>query len=357
MTMGACVRDSPARMPDEPKVSATARAMYADVLHADLWALKSEWSDRFPERPGLRAELGLLGRLFPFDWRGTTFGAANWLAPARHPLPNELRTLPGRTRLLDLAAALLREGAGPLSPGPDAAWQIPMQGRLRYWNLYDATLSEFLVGPLLRPVGEVIWQPPGRGPRADYVVRHDEGVLVAEVKRLCLSERYEALTQRLRAERFARLAAGHVGPESSFWTEEERRLCAEGDVPRLYRRVTYAAKQLAASAARAAGGPGKGAPGVLFLDVHENAFLLNLMGTLCGWMTRDWARSIDLVVCFYYSSPLNGTSGTVARAAYSRSDEALEVLSLAHHPSLYCDHRHLHLAGVPPGGCAVPFGI
>ena len=59
-----------------------------------------------------------------------------------------------------------------------------MQGRLRNTTLYPPTKSEFLVGPILRPLGAMTWQPEGSGFGADYSVAWESGALVAEVKRI-----------------------------------------------------------------------------------------------------------------------------------------------------------------------------
>ena len=111
-----------------------------------------------------------------------------------------MRSPGGRTRLLFLAAELLRlMDAAPPASGPSAAPAIPMQGRLRSHTLYLPTKSEFLVGPILQPLGEVKWQPQGAGHGADYRVTHASGVLVAEVKRVRSSDRHErSVKTRLR---------------------------------------------------------------------------------------------------------------------------------------------------------------
>jgi hypothetical protein len=232
-----------------------------------------------------------------------------------------------------------------------------MQGRFRYWNLYEETQSEFLVAPILRPLGRLIWQPRARsGPRADYLVQGSSNTLVAEVKRVRKSVRAKQLERQRTKEFMERLTRGGALWEGPLLTPEEQRACEQEDKPRLHRRVHYAAKQLAASARRAGGGRARSAtvvPGVLFLDIHENTELLNRHSTVCRWMDQRWARSIDLIVCFYYGSH-DGISGTIAAPTYSRSGAALEAFINAHP---FCENGHVHLSGWPPGGCKTEFGV
>src|SRR5579883_1671258 len=178
-----------------PATANEARRMFVEssgVLGADVWAPENHllWG-AFALRAGLHEQLLVLEHLFPLPWRRERFGGRR---PSLHSLPNDLKTPSGRTRLLDVAAALLREKAGPVSSRLGAPWRIPMDGCFRYAPRYNHIVSEFLVGPLLRPVGDLKWQPPPtKGLRADYLVRHSAGALVAEVKRLRISDMARAL--------------------------------------------------------------------------------------------------------------------------------------------------------------------
>jgi hypothetical protein len=243
-------------------------------LAGDLWTAE-QWGPAFPHRPDLARELTVLERLFPSQWRDDNLVKRR----ARHQLLWHLATPGGRARLLDLAAELLRLMRDDQYCRAAADERIPMEGRLRWWNLYQPTKSEFLVGPILLPLGDVTWQPERAGQGADYKVTHRSGVLVAEVKRLCTSRRHFRLeTQRALA------TMGRSGP---LFSPDENRSFGQEDAKRLYKRVRYAAGQLKISARKAA--PKDRAHGVLFLDLDGNNYLVNLVDTICGWMAAGAA--------------------------------------------------------------------
>ena len=325
-----------------------------DVLRPDLFAPEVHWADSFPAREGRDRELEILAHLFPLPWREETFGTSGSPRWRAHPLASELLTLVGRTRLLDIAAALRVLGAGPPSTVASAEWRIPMQGSLRRASHYEHAWSECLVASLLGPVGEVVWQPPrrGPGPRADYLVQHRSGRFVAEVKRIRVGRTTQALHDRRHRERF--------GQTGFLLDETERRECLERDAPRLYRRVRHAARQLAASADEAMNqAPGEGrVPGVLFLDVDANPYLLNLRPRLRRWMRLyEWASSIDGIVGFNYRGQ-EGRAGTVAEVIYARGQprslDAMEAIFFAYP---LCEQKQIHVAGLPEPPCTFPIGL
>lgn len=323
--------------------------MNLDIRHRDLFAPPFLSADRVAMRVDLENELELLANLFCLEWREATFSTRG----RRHGLANDLMTIGGRSRLLDLAAALRLLGASPPTEA-GGSWQIPLRGHLRHASQYEHAWSECLVGALLRPVGEVVWQPSRlrRGPRADYMVRHASGRFVVEVKRIRVGRTTQALCDQRQRE--------CVGESGWLLTDVQQRQCEQRDIPRLYRRVRHAARQLAGSAT-AAHEHSVGAdriPGVLFLDVDANPYLLNLRAHLHRWMnTHAWARSIDGIVAFNYRGQ-DGRAGTVAEAIYERkgahSHAALEAIFDAY-PR--CKLNQIHVAGLPDGPCTVPIGL
>ncbi|HET7544063.1 MAG TPA: hypothetical protein VFK05_29530 [Polyangiaceae bacterium] len=306
-------------------------------MASDLWA-PANWSPYFPHRACLSEELALLDQLFPLDWRLKALREPS----SRHQLRGDLLTVGGRTRLLDLAAELLR------IVGSATGQPIPMQGRLRYWNLYQSTRSELLVGPVLRSIGDVAWQPERNGPGADYQLVHASGVHVAEVKRLCTSVRQEQVAM-------GRLAANmaHSGP---VFTAEEQTQNAREDARRLYPRVRHAAKQLKQSAARAArqfSRLARSIPGILFLDLDGNPYLGNIAESIHGWMDLPWARPIDLILFFDFGYR-GGAWGTTVGPIYSRSGQAFNTLARA---LPRCSRGHFHFGNRPAGPCEYPLPL
>ncbi len=300
----------------------------------DLWAMP-KWAPHFPDRASLLDELALLDRLFPFEWRAAELGKRS----SRHQLRGDIATVGGRTRLVALAAELLRTSS------TEAGAQIPMQGRLRCPSLYEPTKSELLVGPILRPVGHVTWQPQGAGHGADYQVGHGYGVHVAEVKRLCTSLRQEKVTME-------RLVAdwGRSGP---VFAPDENVENAREDARRLYPRVRHAARQIEQSASKATrrvSRPALSVPGILFLDLDGNPYLVNLRETIRGWMAFDWAQPIDLI-CFFDYAHRDGAWCTIVEPIYSRSHRALDTLG---HVLPYCSRGHFHVGKLPTGPCEFP---
>jgi hypothetical protein len=301
-------------------------------LKADLWAAET-WRPLFPRRADLQRELEILERLFPTQWREQNFKEQQ----PRHQLLWDLATPGGRTRLLDLAAELIRLMLEDSHCRAAAAEYIPMQGRLRWWNLYQPTRSEFLVAPILLRLGQVTWQPERAGHGADYRVAHRSLVLVAEVKRLCTPRRcYQLETERALA------TMGRSGP---LFSPEENRAQTQEDARRLYKRVKYAADQLKISAKKAASNGS--APGVLFLDLDGNNYLVNLRDTIRGWMKLPWAKPIDLIMWFDYR-PRDGEWGTIAKALYSRTGRALHAFARVYEP---CSRGHVHVGKPPSGAC------
>jgi hypothetical protein len=299
---------------------------------ADPWAVEP-WRPLFPRRADLERELALLERLFPAQWREENFKVQQ----PRHQLLWDLATPGGRTRLLDLAAELIRLMQEDSHCRAVSAQSIPMQGRLRWWNLYQPTRSEFLVAPILRRLGQVTWQPERAGHGADYKVAHRSQVLVAEVKRLCTSRRL----RQLEAER----AVATIGRSGPLFSPAENRAQAQEEARRLYRRVKYSADQLKMSATKA--GASGSVPGVLFLDLDENNYLVNLQDTIREWMELPWAQPIDLIMWFDYR-PREGEWGTIAKALYSRSGRALHAFARVYEP---CSRGHVHVGKPPSGAC------
>jgi hypothetical protein len=300
----------------------------------DLWALEN-WLPEFPHHTSLAAELALLERLFSRDWRREALRE-----PSKHQLRGDIMTIGGRTRLLVLAAELAR------MMGPADA-QIPMQGRLRYWNLYESTKSELLIGPFLRRVGQVTWQPEGARHGADYRVAHASGVHVAEVKRAQTAKRQERVAM-------ARVVAD-MSRSGPLFTEEEHEENTRADARRLYPRVTHAAKQLEQSAKNArAIVPDVGRiPGVLFLDLDGNPYLVNITGAIRRWMKLQWARAIDVVVFFDFCHR-DGAWGTVVGPVYERGRSPLNALARVFP---MCSRGHFHLGNQPEGPCEFPLPL
>jgi hypothetical protein len=296
------------------------------------------WSQEFPHRKSVPSEVALLDRLFAEPYLQEILGNPM----SKHQLRGDLLTTGGRTRLLFLAAELLR------MIGSAGSNQIPMQGRLRHSNLYQPAKSELLVAPILRPVGNVTSQPEGAGHGADYRVEHGSGVLVAEVKRLCTSRHEErAAMDRTLAD------MTRSGP---VFTRAETIANARVDARRLYPRVRHAAKQLRQSAAKAARRFGRHlseVPGILFLDLDGDPYLLNNRGTIAGWMELPWARSIDLVLFFDFGCR-NGAWGAIAEPIFSRSDHALSTLDRA---LPICTRGHFHVGNLPGGPCEFPLPL
>jgi len=309
------------------------------------WEL-AEWLLHFPHRRNLRAELALLKQLFPDDWYDDACSARP--APSRpsHQLRGDLLTPGGRTRVLDLAGELLRLARNSISLGG----AIPMQGRLRNTTLYAPTKSELLVGSILRPLGDMRWQPEGAGFGADYSVEWGNGAMVAEVKRL--------ETARAHAREEAKRLALHLShsnhspPQEGFlFTRAETSAMARDDARRLYPHVRKAARQLDYSAKRL--GPAGTVPGILFLDLDGNTSALNVEARIRRWMALPWASSIDLVMWFDYRDR-DGRWGTIAQPLFSRTPAALSRLQQFHHP---CSRGHAHIRSRPRGSCAdnLPF--
>ena len=304
---------------------------------ADLWDV-GNWSRRFPDRASISAELALLERLFPLQWRQEALREPR----SKHQLRGDLLTPGGLTRLLALAEELLR------MIGPAGSAAIPMQGRLRHWNLYEPTKSELLVGPILRPIGDVTWQPEGSGHGADYQVAHASGVHVAEVKRACTAKRQD------------RVAIGRVVADMArsgpVFTPDELVQNTREDARRLYPRVRHAAKQLEQSAVKAGRRFGRGArsvPGILFLDLDGNPYLVNVLERIREWMRFPWARSIDLILFFDYGYR-NESWGTIAGPVYSRSGNALDTFTRAL-PT--CTRGHFHVGNALVGPCEFPLPL
>ena len=223
-----------------------------------------------------------------------------------------------------------------------------MQGRLRCWNLYQPTKSELLVGPMLRPLGEVTWQPEGAGHGADYQLTHASGLHVVEVKRVCTSVRQERVAlDRVRAD------MARSGP---VFTPEEQAENTREDARRLYPRVRHASKQLKHSATKAARRTARSASsvhGVLFLDLDGNPYLGNVLDSLRGWMALPWARSIDLILFFDYG-PRGGAWGTIANPIYSRTGRAFSTMNRV---LPRCTRGHFHFGNHPAGACEFPLPL
>lgn len=308
-------------------------------LLEDPWALE-RWQELFGYRPDLRRELALLDRVFPAPWRESSFATA----PFKHRLPYHLATKGGWARLLDLAAELLLSVV-PGEISPDVA--VPMLGRLRHADLYSPTLCEIVVAPVMRAIGDVTWQPQGRGHGADFRIEHPSGVLVAEVKRVCTSRRQEQAIADPTATFMANMTPGQV---LQVFTDAEELLNAREDARRLYPHVRYAASRIATSARIAANSRRKSGqsvarvPGVLLLDLDGNSSLRNLHPRITRWMQRSWARSIDLVLFVEYESCSNVWSTTV-EPTFSRAHRAWRLLART---LRRCHQGHLHVRGRPP---------
>jgi hypothetical protein len=293
------------------------------------------WRGHFGYRADLRRELALLEILFPAAWRDSSFATL----PFSHRLPYHLATKGGWAKLLDLAAELLR-GVVPGEIARDVA--IPMAGRLRAGNIYSPTLCEIVIAPVLRAVGEVVWQPQGFDHGADYRVDHPAGILVAEVKRVSTSLRQERVISE-RTQAF--LADVTPGEMRSVFTDAENLTNAREDAKRLRPHVTKAARQLATSArlaAHSASAPGRAVgrvPGVLVLDLDGNNMLRSLRPRIDRWMQRPWASSIDLIVFVDYES-CDGVWSTIVEPTFARSRHSLNAFARA---LWRCRHGHNHV--------------
>lgn len=233
--------------------------------------------------------------------------------------------------------------------------KIPMEGRLHNPGLYAPTISEILVGPLLRCLdGELIWQPEHDGPGSDYRVNYPDGVLLAEVKRLSRSQRVAEEEARRVQKSMEEQADDEVQQPSRIFSDDEERANTRQDAMRLYPHVRKAARQLETSARNAVGNEWQSVPGILFLDVQGNSYVTNVIPWLERWLTYPWARAIDLVVFFDYR-PRDGEWGLVADSfSLSRTDRALRILTNA---LPQCEHGHFHVPACPPGKCDQPFGF
>lgn len=111
---------------------ALSHTVALDPLRPDLFFAPAHyWAGVFPARTARDQELELLDRLFPLPWREETFRVGRSSRRRIHPLRDELRSIVGCTRLLDIAATLRVLGAGPIFSDPSGAWHIPLQGNLR----------------------------------------------------------------------------------------------------------------------------------------------------------------------------------------------------------------------------------
>jgi hypothetical protein len=194
----------------------------------------------------------------------------------------------------------------------------------------------------------VTWQPEGAGHGADYRVIHALGGHVAEVKRLCTSIRQEQVTM-------VRILT-NTGLSGPVFTPREHVENTRHDARRLYPRVRHAARQLKQSAdkvARHFGSPKALVPGILFLDLDGNPYLVNVRETICQWMNLRWARPVDLVLFFDYGCRDN-VWGTIAEPIYSRSGAALDALSRVL-PA--CSRQHFHIGNLPVGPCDCPLPL
>lgn len=303
------------------------------------WAVDL-WRSHFDHRPDLTRELAILDSVFSAPWREGALATM----PFKHRLPYHLVTKGGWARLLDLAAELLKSvGGREISP----EIEVPMVGRLRAANLYLPTLCEIVLAPILRAMGEVTWQPQGRDHGADYLVEHASGTLVAEVKRVCTSERQErAIAERTRA-LMAEVASGEI---RHIFTEREELTNLREDARRLYPHVRKAVKQMATSArlAGTSGFIGREARGrvlgLLLLDLDGNDSLRVLENRISQWMRRPWAASIDLVIFADYDSCANDEWSTVVQPVFARTRLAATVLA----PALRrCQRGHFHVRTRP----------
>jgi hypothetical protein len=302
----------------------------------DLWQFEN-WVRQFPSRTCLQPELTLLERLFPLEWRLDALREPK----SKHQLRGDLRTIGGQSRVLGLANEMLQMMALRTEAG------IPMQGRLRCWSLYQSTKSELLVGPILRPVGVLTWQPERTGHGADFQVSHPGRGLVAEVKRVCTSVRQD----KIAIDR----AFVHAGTQPVF-TPDERAQNIREDARRLYPRVRHAARQLGHSAVKAAKRLSRShetVSGILFLDLDGHPYLGNVVESIRGWMKLPWAHPIDLVLFFDHNCR-EDVWGTTAEPIYSRDGRALEALSGA---LPICDRGHFHVGNLPVGQCRFPLPL
>jgi hypothetical protein len=316
---------------------------------ASRWA-PAGWLPHFSHRRQLLRELTLLERLFPDDWCDATFPSSKAVTRTMqwppHQLRGDLLTVGGRTRVLDLAAELLRLMADPHCRA-SAGGRIPMQGRLRNSRLYPPTKSELLVAPILRPLGKMTWQPAGAGFGADYGVVYESGAIVAEVKRAETAKRDALATERRVRALFGPPA---VPPRDGFlFTRAETDAREREDARRLYPHVRKAARQLRKSARRL--GRRGSVPGILFLDLDGNNLLVNLRERVVRWMSLPWAAPIDLVMWFDYRER-DARWGTVAEPLYCRTKRALDRLYRFHRP---CTQWHVHIRSRPRGAC--PFQL
>jgi hypothetical protein len=325
-------------MSSETASGRTGRTTATRIISAtadDLWALEN-WLPEFHRHRSLSAELALLERLFPLQWRREALREP----ASKHQLRGDIVTIGGRTRLLVLAAELAR------MVRPEDT-EIPMQGRLRHWSLYESTKSEFLVAPFLRRVGAVTWQPEGGRHGADYRVAHTSGLHVAEVKRAQTAKRQEQIVrQRLVAD------MGRSGP---LFTPEEHQENTRKDARRLYPRMRHAARQLERSAenARALASNDARIFGVVFLDLDGNPYLVNITSSIRRWMGFSWARAIDVVVFFDFSHR-DGAWGTVVGPFYERGRGPLDAIACVF-PT--CSRGHFHLGNQPEGPCEFPLPL
>lgn len=307
--------------------------LHPSTMADDLWAIRN-WSQHFSRRTSLADELALLERLFPLAWRLESLREPE----SKHQIRGDLLTIGGRGRLLALAAELLQVDRCEKS----------VQGRLRCWSLYEPTKSELLVGPILRLIGDVTWQPEGSGHGADYRLDCSSNVYVAEVKRLCTSKREEAVTMK-------RVLAD-MGRSGPIFTPEEQVENRRRHARRLYPRVRQAARQLAQSATNVAKrrrATGARVPGILFLDLDGNRELVNIRERICGWMNLRWAHSVDLILFYDYGCREN-VWGTIAEPIYSRTGTALEALS---QELPICSRLHFHVGNLPVGLCDFPLPL
>jgi hypothetical protein len=230
-----------------------------------------------------------------------------------------------------------------------------MAGSLRHRRQYAPTVSEFLVAPLLAPLGgDLIWQPERRRPGCDYRANHSAGILLGEVKRLSRSQRVEKEEAKRVQEHAQRVAAGlEEAKQTNIFTEEESDENTAEDAERLYPHVRKAAGQLEISAKNAAGKAWKNVPGVLFLEADGNPYITNILPRIERWMKRPWATPIDLVV-FFDLRPRNGIWSIMAEAHCARTPRAFALLAKA---LGQCDKGHFHVVPCSPGTCDLPFGF
>lgn len=83
-------------------------------------------------------------------------------------------------------------------------------------------------------------------------------------------------------------AVANMGRSGPVFTRDELLENAREDARRLYPRVRHGAKQLHHSAregTRRFGRVAGSVPGILFLDLDGNPYLVNVRETIRGWMT------------------------------------------------------------------------